>query len=45
MVVEDLASRLGITEEEAKRILRETNKSYIDIRGIYITPEKLDMLE
>ncbi|MBS7637376.1 DUF790 family protein [Candidatus Bathyarchaeota archaeon] len=45
VVVEELASKLGTTEKEAKRILRERNKSYIDIGGVYITPEKLDILE
>ncbi|MBS7652582.1 MAG: DUF790 family protein [Candidatus Bathyarchaeia archaeon] len=44
VVIQDFASRLGLTEEEAKRRLRERNKSYIDIGGIYITREKLDIL-
>ena len=45
VVVEEFASRMGLTEEEARRILRGRKGGYIDLGGVFITPESLEILE
>lgn len=45
VVVDELASELGVTEAEVRRRLRETDIRYIDLGGVLVTPGKLRELE
>jgi len=45
VIVDELASHLGITEDEARRRLKRGDRRYIELGDVFITPEKLRELE
>ncbi len=42
IIVEQLAHRLGVTEEQLLREIREEGHEYRDLGGVLVTPSKLD---
>ncbi len=44
VIVDELASKLGVTEAEARRRLKQAGRSYIDLGGVLVTPKKLKEL-
>jgi len=45
VIVDELASKLGVTEAEARRRLQDAGGSYVDLGGVLVTPGKLKELE
>lgn len=45
IIVDDIASKFGITEVEVKRRLELSGSRYVDLSGVFITPKKLRELE
>lgn len=45
VIVDELASKLGVTEAEARRRLQDAGGRYIDLGGVLVTPGKLKELE
>jgi len=45
VVVDDLASRLGVTVAEAGRRLEASGRRYVELSGIFIASEKLEEVE
>jgi len=45
VVIEALASELGVTEAEAKQRLKRSGRRYVDLGGVLVVPEKLRELE
>lgn len=45
VIVDELASRLGVTEAEARRRLQDVAGGYVDLGGVLVTPVKLKELE
>lgn len=45
VVVEDIASKLGITEIEVRQRMERSGRQYVDLGGVLITPQKLREVE
>ena len=45
VVVDELASELGVTEAEAKKRLKRSGRRYVDLGGVHVVPERLRELE
>ena len=45
VIVDDMASKLGITEAEVRLRLERSKRRYVDLSGVFIAPEKLRELE
>ena len=45
IIVEQLAHRMGVTEEQLLREIREEGHEYRDLGGVLVTPNKLDEIK
>ena len=45
VLVDELASKLGVTEAEAKKRLKRSGRRYVDLGDVLVVPEKLRELE